>query len=69
MALFGQSKKNMLAYDVFDELADFYYHTMKMNLTLANGTVFQFPELCHPLCAINDQILKLMVSLSFMQKF
>lgn len=62
MALFGHTKHNLLEYDIYNELDTFYEKTMNMNLTIDNGTeYYQFKELCHPVCQLNEQLQKLMV--------
>lgn len=70
MALFGMPKNssgNMLDDDEYAELNDFYTHiTQKLNLTVDDGlSHYTFLDLCHPLCDLNEQMQKLMVSWLF----
>lgn len=63
MALFGKTDGNLMDDNPYAEINSFYDKTMKMNLT-ANGTdYYQFQDLCHPLCSINEQLKKLMAIL------
>lgn len=67
MALFGIPKNesgNMLDDDEYAELNDFYMLiTQKLNMTVDDGlSRYTFQDLCKPLCDLNEQMQKLMVS-------
>jgi hypothetical protein len=62
MALFGKTDGNLLSDKAYGEINSFYERTMHMNLTVDGKEYYQFKDLCHPLCGINDQLQKVMVS-------
>lgn len=69
LALFGIAKSpaedgNMLRSDHYDEFSTFYEHITKRMVVQGPRGNFTYAKLCQPpLCEINEQLQKLMVSI------